>query len=147
MNLILAAFFAFTIIWADLSTLHAGVLATNENIINGKKNLADPLFSKSIETDTGIGAAVNYLLTGSQEMGNITRAKIMRSALTARENLSEAVAAREDVSSLQMYEALVSYDLVSELGLFSQDEIEALKKSLNLIALIFHLKPIEPSMQ
>ena len=113
--------------------IYAGVLVESGTIMNGRRNFTDPLFNVSIHFDSGIGYAVNYLLTGEEDIGQSVKVEILRAALSAQENISQARAITEDVSSKKMYEALLMFDLVSQSGLFNSDERAGLKKSLHTV--------------
>ena len=78
---------------------HAGVLATDEVISNGKKNLADPLFSETVNFDAVFGDEVQYVLTDNKSLEQTVKVDILRSALTAQEHLPEAAFSLEDISA------------------------------------------------
>ena len=113
--------------------IYAGVLADSGTIMNGKRNLMDPLFNVSIHFDSGIGDAVNYLLTGEEDIGLSVKVEILRSALSAQENIHQSRAVIEDISSKKLYESLLMFDLISQSGLFNSDERASLKKSLHTV--------------
>ena len=98
MKRILYAFLIHVFICIYLQNAYAGVLTSFEDIINGRKNLNNPQFSESVYFETGIGAAVNYLLIGDEVMGQSVKVEILRSALTALENLPEAGITVEDIA-------------------------------------------------
>jgi len=133
MKRIIVMVLLFAVTGINLDNVFAGVLATDENIINGKNNLTNPQLSNSVDFDTVIGSAVNFLLTGEENLGQAVKIEILRSALTALINLPEAKFVFTDVSSGKMYEALVMYDLISHYILFDDDEKASLKKSVNSV--------------
>jgi len=133
MNRIFSIFFMLVFICIYLQNAYAGVITSIEDIINGRKNLNDPRFSESVNFKTGIGAAVNYLLNGDETTGQSVKVEILRSALTALENLPEAGITVKDISSLKIYEALVMYDIISQQGLFTEDEKAGLRNSFKSV--------------
>ena len=140
MKRILCAFLIHVFLCIYLQNAYAGVLTSFEDIINGRKNLSNPQFSESVNFETGVGAAVNYLLIGDEVMGQSVKVEILRSALTALENLPEAGITVEDIASRKMYEALVMYDIISQRGLFLDDEKAGLGNSLKSL-LSHYLNP------
>ncbi|MFC1490021.1 hypothetical protein ACFL6K_02300 [Candidatus Latescibacterota bacterium] len=133
MKRILAAVYILAAVVIFPSASVAGLLATEENILNGRRNFANPQMTSSVDLDSGIGFAVNLLLSGEQDLGQAVKVEILRNALAAFTNISEAKFAFSDISSLKMYEALVMYDLVSRQNLFNEEEKESLKKSINTV--------------
>ncbi len=111
----------------------AGLLATGENVENGRRNADNLQMTREVDFNSGIGFAVNLLLTGEQDMGQAVKIEILRYALEAYTSLTDAEFSFADVSSEKMYEALVMYDLVSTLNLFNEEEKASLKKSLNTV--------------
>jgi len=112
-----------------LRQAHTGILATREDIINGKKNLADPLFLDAAAGDTGLDAAVRALLTGDILLSRAAKATVLRSTINAVENLPEARGRFDDVSAVKLYESLLIYDLIPDKSVFSNIETESLRSN------------------
>ena len=126
-------FYIFIIALVHIHNVNAGVLADSGTMINGKRNITNPIFRTSIYLNTGIGYAVNYLLTGDDDIGQSAKLELLRSALAAQQNIQQARAVIEDVSSGNMYKMLVMYDLISQTGLITDNERASLKKSLHSV--------------
>ena len=116
-----------------IQSVYAGVLANSEILYNGRKNLADPVFTRSLQLDSGIGLAVRYILENSGIPDQSIKIEILRAALEAQEQLPNAQASVADISSDKLYASLVMYDLVSQTGIFTSDEIASLEKSLTTV--------------
>jgi hypothetical protein len=115
------------------NAVFAGLLATEGNVENGRKNVTNLQLTSSVDFNSGIGYAVNLILTGEADLGQTVKIEILRSALAAFSNISEAGFVFSDVSSEKMYEALVMYDLVSQYNLFNEEEKASLKMSISAV--------------
>ncbi len=131
MNRSFGAFVFFAIILClPLTSAHTGILATQENILSGRKNLVDPAFTEAVNDETGLGAAVNSLLTGSLPFGHTAKAAILRSIITAVDNLHSARGLYNDISAQKLYESLIVYDLMPDKSVFTDTEIESLGNNI-----------------
>jgi len=110
----------------SIQTPYAGVLVTEEIIANGKTNLADPIFAEAANETSGVGSAVNYLLTQNPTMKLNAKADILRAVKTAEEQLPRARGLFSDNSSQKLYDSLIMYDIVPEKELFTEIEMESL---------------------
>lgn len=134
MNIVWAAFLA-VFLWLGSfgGVVYASVIATADDIVNGKKNLADPAFLAAGETESGLGAAVRSLLTGSMPMSGNARMAVLRSVIEATEKLPRARGGLDDVSSRLLYESLLTYDMMLDKSVFSEPELLSMKNSFRLI--------------
>lgn len=111
----------------------ADILATREDIMNGRNNLTDPAFYEAANTDTGIGAAINSLLTGNQSRGYAAKAVVLRSTIEAIDNLPHARSMFTDISAQKLYEALITFDLIPDKSIFTDTEILSLRNNLKYL--------------
>jgi len=114
-------------------TVRASVIATQRDVINGKKNLADSLFLNMDEANTGLGAAVRSLLTDNTDMSNAAKATVLRSVISAVEHLPRARGLYDDVSAIELYSTLLTYDLIADKSVFSDLETTSLKNNIKLV--------------
>lgn len=133
MKSLLSILLTGAILLAAVTVTDAGVLVTGDTIINGNRNLTNPLFADTEGFDSGIGAAVTCLLSGELAGEKSVKVDILRAALSAKESLPHAHGLFEDDSSRNAYDTLVMYDLTTSLGLFADDEKTALKNSLRTV--------------
>ncbi len=120
---------AFVMVWFA-GTVSATVVANQRDIVNGKKNLADPLFLNVPGMDSGLGAAVRSQLTGSLPMSHTAKASILRSVIAAMEGLHGARGAVGDVSSRMLYESLLAFDLMSDKSVFGDAELSSIRSNM-----------------
>ncbi len=125
-------FLAFLLFFAPVFA-EGGVLVTDYDIVNGRKNMPESLFADALEGDTGVAHAVRALLTGDQNAGREARAFMMRAGIEAVENLPEARGLFTDVSAARLYEVLVTLDLLPERALFTGMEAESLQRTLKQV--------------
>jgi len=119
----------FVLTTVQAISVYGGVIATNASIENGRNNMADPQFARSVRFDTGVGQAVRFLVTGDPALGETVRIAILRAALETRESIGTTQAIAVDAASKKLYETLLMYDLVAQFDLFSADERTILNRS------------------
>ena len=123
----LCVFFMFVFLCLHSQITFTNVLITQEVVNNGKKNLTDAVFRKAADDQSGLGNAVNFLLTGNPALGHSAKSSLLRSITTAAEYLPEAGGYFTDISSQKLYEALLIYDLIQDSGELTGAEVESLR--------------------
>ncbi len=122
-------------------TAEAGILATQESVFNGKKNLADPAFLSAAEGTDGLASSIKSLLTDSLPVAHNAKTEILRAVVTATGQIQSARGVYSDVSAQKLYDALVMYDLLSDKNIFSDTELASLRGSFKSI--LYHYRSPE----
>ncbi|MCD6308434.1 MAG: hypothetical protein J7M24_05505, partial [Candidatus Latescibacteria bacterium] len=117
-----------------------GVLVTEYDIVNGRKNMSDPAFGGALSEESGVGFAVRALLTGDQASNQSARAFLLRAAIEAAEHLSYSRGLFSDISAERLYEILLTLDLMPDRSIFSGPEIESLRLTVKRV-LNHYLQP------
>jgi len=110
-----------------------GVLVTEYDIVNGRKNMSDPAFGGAPSDETGVGAAVRALLTGDPASNNSSRAFLLRAAIEAAEHLPDSRGLYTDVSAERLYEILLTLDIMPDRSVLSEPEIESLRLTVKQV--------------
>lgn len=105
-------------------------ILTSADVLNGRVNITSSRLNGSVDFSDETGAAVNYLITGSEEMGQEAKVQLLRRVLTAREGLSDADGTVGDISSKALVDALIMVDLLSGRDAMSEEEWMGVRSSL-----------------
>ncbi|MBN1293184.1 MAG: hypothetical protein JXB48_15205 [Candidatus Latescibacteria bacterium] len=110
-----------------------GVLVNEKDILRGKENLTNPVFSEVAAIDYGLGAAVNFILTGNLALVDTAKAAVHDAVREAINALPRASFTFSDEASQKLYDALVMYDLLSDSRLWFTGERLALQKDMKQV--------------
>ena len=129
----LCVFCVFVFLFVHTQKTFTSVLVTDDALINGKKNLSDTVFRAAANDESGLGTAINFLLTGNPSLGYSAKSALLRSITTAVENLPLSRGYFTDISSQKLYDALLIYDIIKETGELTGSEVENLRNYMNRV--------------